>query len=147
MRRFKSARFLFYPIVTVVFLFTGFLIYSGVKLGTSAVSSWWSEKEEEETKPPDNKPTSTYYHQPTEALVLMHECYTPCSTQIAWSFKIRTEGRPLRITFSGVRDSVSYPGEGDFRAPSQMRSGETFFDSPDKKNPHVRVQVYRKVNL
>ena len=82
-----------------------------------------------------------------EALVLEHECTTPCSANIAWPFKIRGEGHPLRIKFQGVADWVSYAGEGDFQAPSQMRSGETQFVSLDPKRPHVRVQVYRKITV
>ncbi|OGI73695.1 hypothetical protein A3D42_00540 [Candidatus Nomurabacteria bacterium RIFCSPHIGHO2_02_FULL_41_18] len=80
-----------------------------------------------------------------EALLLERECWTPCDANIAWPFKIRTEGRPLRIKFQGVAGWTDYPGEGDFRAPSNMQSGETQFVSPDEENLHVRVQVYRKV--
>jgi hypothetical protein len=83
----------------------------------------------------------------TEALVLEKECLTPCSANIAWKFKIRTDGRPLRIKFQGVHDEVSYPGEGDFQVPPEMTSGETTFISSDNEHPHVRVQVYRRISL
>ena len=84
----------------------------------------------------------------TDALVLDHECLTPCSTNIAWKFQIRVVGSfALRIKFQGVADWVDYPaGEGDFHAPEKMQSGETFFASPDKKPP-VRVQVYRVISV
>ena len=81
-----------------------------------------------------------------DALVLEHECVTPCSANIAWRFKIRTEGHPLQIQFKGVVNPVTFPGEGDFQAPEKMQSGETFFVSSEKEHPNVRVQVYRVVS-
>ena len=83
---------------------------------------------------------------PVDALVLQAECWTPCSTNIDYKFKIRGEGNPLRVTFPGV-GAVDYPGEGDFKAPSQMRSGETHFVSLNAERPNVRVQIYKKITV
>lgn len=103
---------------------------------------------EEEEKVSSSKKTTTYTPAAAtatvEALVLEHECYTPCNANIAWRFKIRTEGNPIRIKFTGVRDWVEYPGEGDFKAPASMDSGDTRFESSNPKRPNVRVWVYRK---
>lgn len=88
-------------------------------------------------------PTSTTL--PVEALVLEHECLTPCSANITWRFKIRTDGHPLRIKFQGIKGWKDFPAEGDFQAPTQMRSGDTEFVSSDPRHPHIRVQVYKRV--
>lgn len=103
-----------------------------------------------ETKPsPPSDPATTQERvegsRPKEALLLEQECWTPCSAYIAWKFKIRTDGQPIKIKFQGVADPVEYPGEGDFKAPANMLSGETEFVSLDKERPHIRVQVYKKI--
>lgn len=91
--------------------------------------------------PVAQKPTTT-----TEALVLERECYTPCSVNIAWRFRIlRTEA--IRVKWNGFDGWIEYPAKGDLRAPSQMRSGQTEFESADPEHPTVRVQVYRKVTV
>ncbi|MEX2052534.1 MAG: hypothetical protein WD991_02485 [Candidatus Paceibacterota bacterium] len=105
---------------------------------------WWNA---DEIETPTNATPPPAPVEMVEALVLEHECLTPCSADIAWRFKIRTDGRPLSVKFQGVGQAVTYPGEGDFKAPSSMRSGETQFVSPDESHPHVRVQVYRKVTV
>jgi hypothetical protein len=87
--------------------------------------------------PPARAPT-------VEALVLMRECWTPCSAYIDYKAKIRGEGNPLRITFPGVRSPVDYPGEGDFKAPSGAVSGEVTFSSLNDLRPNVRVQIYKR---
>ena len=79
-----------------------------------------------------------------EALVLMHECYTPCNANIQWRFKIRTDGQAIRVKFQGVKDWFIIPAEGDVQCPQQLRSGMTEFQS-NEKNPHIRVQVYQKI--
>lgn len=82
----------------------------------------------------------------TEALVLERECYTPCSVNIAWRFRIlRTEA--IRIKWNGFDGWMKYPAKGDLKAPSQMRSGQTDIESDDPQHPNVRVQVYRKVTV
>ena len=99
---------------------------------------------------PSSAATTTSTSAPTpvetvEALVFADECYTPCSMKINYRAKIRGEGNPLRITFPGVNQPVDYPGEGDFKAPTQMRSGATEFVSLNEARPHVRVQLYKKL--
>lgn len=56
---FKNSRLWLYPLVTVVLLATGFLLYSGVKLGASAVSSWWNEEEDKPTKSAETRTMTT----------------------------------------------------------------------------------------
>lgn len=79
-----------------------------------------------------------------EALVLQKECLTPCSAYVGWSYKVRTDGDPIRIKYQGT-DWFDQPAKGDFQAPKGFQPGETQFVSPDKKNPHVRVWVYKKI--
>ncbi len=109
----------------------------------------WCGGDEDEEK---NGAPVVYYApaapvQMVEALTLEHECITPCSGYIGWRAKIRTEGRPVSIKFQGVAEPVIYPGEGDFVGPPGMRSGETFYVSPDPERPNIRVQVYRKISV
>jgi hypothetical protein len=78
-----------------------------------------------------------------EALVLEHECYTPCSANIAWRFKIIWGDNPLRITYPGGQVVDRRGKDEDFQAPSNMQSGETKFESLEPNNPHFRVRVYR----
>jgi hypothetical protein len=92
------------------------------------------------TPPPPPPPQST-----TEALVLEHECETPCSAIIAWRFKIVWGDNPLRITYPGGQVVDRRGQDRDFQAPSSMMSGETKFESLDPDHPHFRVQVYRVV--
>lgn len=123
-------------VVIVIALIMGYLHYKKAETKTRAEKI--AAEKYVATHPPAQQRT-------VEALVLEHECTTPCSANIAWKFKIRTDGHPLRIKFQGVRDEVTYPGEGDFQAPPKMTSGETKFVSADKEHPNVRVQVYRKI--
>lgn len=83
---------------------------------------------------------------PVEALVLAGECLMPCTLNIAWKFKVRVDDRiPFRIIYKGA-GPVDYPaGDKDFKAPAQMRSGETGFESLDSSHPNARVRVYRKI--
>jgi hypothetical protein len=81
-----------------------------------------------------------------EALVLVQECYTPCSSFVGWSYKIRTDGHPLRIKYQGS-DWIDYPAEGNTNTPATFTPGETFFESSDPLHPNVRVQVYQKIKI
>lgn len=83
----------------------------------------------------------------TEALVLRFEGLTPCSTRIAWPFRIQRDGKDIQVKWPGVREPVTYSGEGDTVAPPEMRSGDTKFVSPDPSNPHVRVRVYERIRV
>jgi hypothetical protein len=83
-------------------------------------------------------------HIPQEALVLQHECLTPCSSFVGWSYKIRTDGDPLRIKYNGC-DWFDQPARGQFQAPKCFQPGEAQFKSPEEKNPHVQVWVYQKI--
>lgn len=86
-------------------------------------------------------------HEPVEALVLEKECLTPCEVSIAWRFRIQSEGLPIKVTFKGVKEPVSYPGEGDFRAPKEMRSGDTLIESAVPGRVTVPIKVYRRVQI
>ncbi|MCX6752488.1 MAG: hypothetical protein NTZ87_03245 [Candidatus Nomurabacteria bacterium] len=82
-----------------------------------------------------------------EALELMYEGKTPCSTIIDYRFKIIWGDHPLRIIYPGDQ-IVDREGQGeDFHAPSSMRSGETKFVSLDPLLPRFRVQVYKVVTI
>jgi len=81
---------------------------------------------------------------PVEALVLMHECFTPCSAFVGWSYKVRTDGDPIRIKYQGA-DWFDQPARGNFKAPKGFQPGEAQFASSDETNPHVKVCVYKKI--
>lgn len=129
---------------TLKWVFLGVALVIALGYGKCQYSAW-SEKAEAEKKVAQQQRATTPPPVFTEALVLEHECLTPCSVNIAWRFQIRVGGsRALRIKYKGVSQPVDYPaGEGSFQAPSQMQSGETSFVSPDPLYPNVRVQVYR----
>lgn len=116
--------------------------------GFSSLVAWWKsdDGDKKKTRTEERVEQHTSY-EPVEALVLEKECITPCEVGIAWKAKIRGEGNPLRITFPGVGDPVSYPGEGDFKAPKHVRSGNTLIESANPKRPNVRVQIYRKIYI
>lgn len=78
----------------------------------------------------------------TEALVLMYECYTPCSYKIQWKFKLQTDGHPLKVKFHGMSNWYTLPAEGNVKIPFTMNVGEAYFESVDNKP--VRVEVYRR---
>jgi hypothetical protein len=82
-----------------------------------------------------------------EALVLEKECLTPCEVSIAWRFRIQSEGLPIKVTFKGVKEPVSYPGEGDFKAPKEMRSGDTLIESAVPERTTIPIKVYRRVYI
>lgn len=80
-----------------------------------------------------------------EALVLVQECYTPCSSFVGWDYKIRTDGHPLLIT--GEWGKWELPSEGDVKAPKTFKAGEASLESPDTLHPNIRVQMYKKVKI
>jgi len=71
---------------------------------------------------------------------------TPCSTTIAWPFRIERYGQPLTVTYPGGY-KVTYTGEEDTHAPTNIDAGEFFFTSPDTNHPNVRVRVYEKIQV
>ena len=81
-----------------------------------------------------------------EALVLTYEGITPCSSFVGWSYKVRTDGHPLRIKYKGC-EWVERPSEGNFEAPKTFEPGDALFASPDLLHPNVRVQVYKKIQI
>ena len=91
-----------------------------------------------------NAPATSPAPTPTrEALVLEHECFTPCKANIQWRFKIIWGDNPLRITYPGGQIVDRHGQDEDFQAPSNMRSGDVQFASLDPEHQHFRVQVYR----
>lgn len=135
------------PVLMVVVIIIALVAWGVSRLGNASEEANAAKAEQKATAPAATSPPAARYApvQTQNALVLMNECYTPCSAPIAWRFHIRTEGHPLDISFQGVAKPVRYPGEGDFAAPPEMRSGETKFESPDETRPHVRVQVYKVI--
>jgi hypothetical protein len=123
---------------------TGYGVIIAIVLILFAVTGIRSCNAKREAKKASAYSSSASAAPSVEALVLEKECFTPCSADIEWPFKIRTDGDPLRIKFQGT-GWFDHPGKGYVQAPSQMQSGNTEFISPDEKNPRVRVQVYRKV--
>jgi hypothetical protein len=82
-----------------------------------------------------------------EALVLRFDERTPCSTTIAWPFRIERYGQSLTVKYPGIVQPITYHGEVDTNATSRVDEGEFFFNSPDQNHPHVRVKVYEKVKI
>lgn len=83
---------------------------------------------------------------PTEALVLMYEGWTPCTTFVGWSCKVRTDGDAIRIKYKGC-DWFNQPAKGDVPAPKGFQPGEAQIVSSDKNNPHVKVWVYKIITV
>ena len=129
------------------------MIIIGLTLGLSFLtSSSATEKEEKELeelqqKEEEEKRTSTKRTTPTEVLVNKPlECVTPCSLYIDFRAQFRTEGRALEIKFPGIPNKwFPYEKDGKFPSPEGAEAGWINFRSPDKKEPHVLVQAYRKV--
>ena len=116
------------------------------------IVSWVSEKKQEAKKAAaraatNSAPPATVAT--VEALVLMYEGYTPCSTKIDYRARICWgERRPLQIKFPGIDKPIEFPGEGAFKAPSNVTSeAETEFVSADTNNLHFKVQVYKKIRI
>jgi hypothetical protein len=106
-------------------------------------SSKRAEKKAADERAAANPPAQTTPQQAVEALVLEHECYTPCSANINWKFKIIWGDNPLRIIYPGGQVVDRRGKDEDFQAPSNMQAGETKFESLDPNNLHFRVLVYR----
>lgn len=83
----------------------------------------------------------------TNALILMSECYTPCSADIQWKARIHTMGEPIEIKFPGIQEWFDHPAEGDAQAPRGVETGETFFRSANPSKEHIRVQVYKRITV
>ena len=79
---------------------------------------------------------------PVEALVLEHECLTPCGSFVGWNYKVRTDGHPFRIKYQGT----GWVKGGD-KVPETFEPGEAEFVSDDSNNLHVLVQVYKKITV
>jgi hypothetical protein len=80
-----------------------------------------------------------------EALVLEHECNTPCSAFVGWSYKVRTDGDSIRIKYQGCTDWFDQPAKEDKPAPKCFQPGEAQFASPlDEK---VKVWVYKRITV
>ena len=77
---------------------------------------------------------------PAGALVLRHECETPCSVTIGWPFKIaKSGGRTLVVTAPGSAPVII--GSGDADIPEVF--GDYTFESPAGE-PAVHLRVYEK---
>lgn len=91
--------------------------------------------------PPPAHPTTQVVATAKTAETLKREV-TPCSIHIKkGKFDIWTDGHPVWIKFNGVQEWVSYPGQGDFQAPSGILPGEMLIVSSDPEYPNIRVQV------
>ena len=96
--------------------------------------------------PSTNTPPATVATaKPVETLVLMYEGITPCSIDIQYRAKIRTDGDPLLIKFTGVAEWFPHPGKGAVDGPKGVQAGETKFVSADTNRPNVKVWVYKKI--
>ena len=115
--------------------------------GVPAIISRWKSDGGKGKETHTEQTTTIHEHEPVEALVLEKECLTPCEVKIAWKFRIQSEGLPIKVTFKGVKEPVSYPGEGDFRAPKEMRSGETLIESAVPGRTTIPIKVYRRVYI
>ena len=116
--------------------------------GFSSLVAWWKSDDGDKKKTRTEERVEQHTsHEPVEALVLEKECLTPCEVNIAWKFRIQSEGLPIRITFKGVKEPVSYPGEGDFKAPKEMRSGNTLIESAVPERTTIPIKVYRKIYI
>jgi len=82
-----------------------------------------------------------------EADMLVQEGYTPLTVDINYKFQFRTEGKPINVKFNGIREVVSYSGEGSFKAPLNMLAGETVITSGDTLNPRIWVKVYKIIKI
>ena len=105
-----------------------------------------NEQAQQEVSPPSAQKDQPV-EQPIEALIFVTECWTPCNAYIGYKYKIRGEGSPLRIIFWNIDKPIDYPGEGDFKTPKDFQPGDTKFTSLNKLRPHVRVQIYKKINV
>ncbi len=86
---------------------------------------------------PSTAPTT-----PVEALVLMYEGITPCSTKIDYRAQIWGDGPDFWVQFPGFKNPILYT-RGKFMAPDEVEIGETFFKAADPARPVV-VRVYKK---
>lgn len=81
----------------------------------------------------------------TEALVLMYEGWTPCTTFVGWSCKVRTDGDPIRVSTKNYTWEIA--GKGETPPPKEFTPDEAKMVSSDKNNPHVKVWVYKKITI
>ena len=134
-----APRWTWITLVTVVVLL---LVVASVK----SCNDWRAEKKVEraEKKAADAAahPPAPSATRPIEALVLEHECLTPCSTNINYKFKVIWGDSPLRIVYPGGITVDRHGKDEDFQAPS-FNSGEVKFASLDPLRPNFRVQVYK----
>lgn len=122
-----------------------------VVLGLVVWGGWWYTHRPDNAKPAE-KPATTAAKQPDtpaeeEAFVLERECWTPCSVHIEWPSKVIWGNDPLKITYPGGIEVERRGQDQDYKAPSQVQSGEVKFASLDLGHPHFRVQVYQIVKI
>ena len=120
------------------------LLFSG---GSSDEKKEGAQKKAQQEVSPPSAQKDQPVEQPIEALIFVTECWTPCNAYIGYKYKIRGEGNPLRIIFWNIDKPIDYPGEGDFKTPKDFQPGDTKFTSLNKLRPHVRVQIYKKINV
>ncbi|KKQ20800.1 MAG: hypothetical protein US33_C0012G0013 [Parcubacteria group bacterium GW2011_GWC1_36_9] len=123
----------------IVFIVTCLLIVTTAAVGIRGCNKNVKAKTSS-TQPTNSLPATV------EALVLTYEGITPCSSFVGWSYKVRTDGHPLRIKYKGC-EWVERPSEGNFEAPKTFEPGDALFASPDLLHPNVRVQVYKKIQI
>lgn len=93
-----------------------------------------------------SRSSSSAPQQMVEALVEKNTCFTPCSSFVGWSYKVRTNGDPVRVSTQRysweLKDKL-----GITPPPKEFEPGEAEIVSLNEKNPHVKVWVYEKVKI
>lgn len=144
---FKHGRLLLYIIVPVVLLITGFLLYSGVKLGVSATSSWWTPN----TKPTSTPPPSTYNlpsPSPTDHCRGpwdVHELDIPAGglpIQLCWGWSFWPVNGPVTLTTKSGKVYKFLPNkEGEIVIPELQMGGMAIFrGDPDGSTRRIAVK-------
>jgi len=143
-----------YPMAQKIFFFvaTISIIISTVVLGIRGYAKkvdaekvgGSKAKEFVKAYPPTAPPVVT--QKTTEALVLEKECFTPCSGFVGWSYKVRTNGDPVRVSNQNYSwDLIDKWGVTP--PPKGFKPGEAEIVSLDKKNSYVKVWVYKKITV
>ena len=83
----------------------------------------------------------------TTALQLPPEkCLTPCSMKIDRPVRIFWD-HPIRVLYSGVKDTVRYPAMGTATPPDSVEKGMAFFGSSDPWKPRVWITKYNVITV